>query len=842
MSLVDDVLGTIAAEAGGSTRTARFRDMQHVASVVRNRMAQLGVSAMDVVRAPGEFSAFGRAYPPGTRALRSLAKQAWDSVAVNPVTSATFYATPTARNRLPDGLQDVATTEGHIYAVDPQGRAVRTAQGYKRPTMVSLPDSAPVPPARQAPGANINRQHTLPPGYASSSVRTAHSRQVSTGTQRAMAGLTASTSTPAPSRTFTVAQGRRTALSDVTRETAKGLAALAPHGLIGRSLTFDQSGARRSKRPASDISQKVAQSFQRVVPGGRVSLYAGQEPPGTPPVNSPYRHPVGLAGDFQFYDPTGKRITDEKTVRNIARQMASDFGANIGYSQDGSYMPAGNVHIDQVDVRGRESRLGKQWGATAGSKDWADDLNFERVARQLSPDSPKPTPRPSPISSSFPARPEFVASNTPHLTRALEKRGISTSSFPARPGVVAPNISRTPALDRALADRGLQSTFPARPDKVAPNVAKASPAPSVDRARPMPSGPARQSLTPNLDKAVADRVRPMPTGPMQPTSQAPSPARDPRDVERTTPVRRDVGTFNRVNIAESPARDPRDMANVAGPNMPPALARAVVRAGIDPRTISPVSEPATALSPAETFEPTGTIATRPKVMPTVPKAVRQIPTVASAPVVAPVAQAPPASVKQGRVRRTVAATVNIPQVQPVALPSVSPLSQPGFEARYTGLRPGDIYSGAVGQALSTGGNIVARENSWGPPTVTNRYGVTTAMLGDKQAAYHPSFGVDFSGFGQKGKTMIGSLAGAALGSLVAGPAGSVIGGLAGRTAASSSGGGMIHSLLGGLFGGGSSSKSSGGASASGSSGGSKSTSSGKSERSGPNRSRSGGLY
>ncbi len=240
----------------------------------------------------------------------------------------------------------------------------------------------------------------------------------------------------------------------------------------------------------------------------------------------------------------------------------------------------------------------------------------------------------------------------------------------------------------------------------------------------------------------------------------------------------------------SPARDPRDMQNVAGPkgnfSVTPALDRALADAGIP----SPSAVRATVQSVPS--QPVAQVVTRPRV-------------------VAPVRPRVVAPIKQP--------TISVPSVP-------EPLSDSDFHARANpvtpGLRPGDVYSGAIGSARATGGNIVSRENSWGPTTVTNKYGVTTATMPDgKQAAVG-----SFNPFGNSNinpgvKSVIGGLAGAALGSLVGGPPGGLLGGLLGRSVATrglsalggnsgrsqpgsggAAGGGGLGAMLGGLFGGG----------------------------------------
>lgn len=135
MAKVTSVVDTILAEAGGKTRAERLRDMKAIASVAVNRAWQLGVPLEDVISVPSEFNAYGKKMPAGVEEYRDLAEEALNDVLQNgPIHSATFYATPKAKQNLPKGLAEEAETAGHVYFSDPQNRSIRTAQGYVEPT------------------------------------------------------------------------------------------------------------------------------------------------------------------------------------------------------------------------------------------------------------------------------------------------------------------------------------------------------------------------------------------------------------------------------------------------------------------------------------------------------------------------------------------------------------------------------------------------------------------------------------------------------------------------------------------------------------------------------------
>jgi len=129
-SVVDVLLG----EAAYGTPQQRYADMKAIASVISNRARELGVTPEEVVSADNQFSAYGQALPAGVEAYRSLAEMALQDVAINgPVHTGSFYATPAAVDNLPSGLKQVASTSGHQYFEDPQGRAISTAAGYRTP-------------------------------------------------------------------------------------------------------------------------------------------------------------------------------------------------------------------------------------------------------------------------------------------------------------------------------------------------------------------------------------------------------------------------------------------------------------------------------------------------------------------------------------------------------------------------------------------------------------------------------------------------------------------------------------------------------------------------------------
>lgn len=132
--IANDLVGTILGEAGGKTIAQRYQDMLGIASVVANRAAATRRSVQDVISAPKQFDAYGKALPAGVEKFDALARMAIDQVSKwGPVNNATFYSTPDAVSNLPTGLKAEDQTVAHHYFTDPQNRAISTATGYVTP-------------------------------------------------------------------------------------------------------------------------------------------------------------------------------------------------------------------------------------------------------------------------------------------------------------------------------------------------------------------------------------------------------------------------------------------------------------------------------------------------------------------------------------------------------------------------------------------------------------------------------------------------------------------------------------------------------------------------------------
>lgn len=323
----------------------------------------------------------------------------------------------------------------------------------------------------------------------------------------------------------------------------------------------------------------------------------------------------------------------------------------------------------------------------------------------------------------------------------------------------------TPVERRALPAVGA-SSFPARPGVIAPNNTR--------------------TATPALDRALEQRgiSRPAPTE-QQDTTRDPSTPASPQQPALTSPT----------SLSSFPARP----ATIA-PNTRPNLAAAMQKAGL----VTPGDPAPTRLSPSLDSQQLSPVAG----VPVTTVRARPVPPTRIAPVqprqIAPVQP------------RVVQPVQQPPQpVQPVQAPA--PLGQQAFDARANpvdpGLRAADVYGGAIGTAqTSTPGTTVSRQNSWGPTTVTNKFGAQTAMVGDRQAAVGKPFGGLGGNLSPNAKSVLGGLAGGILGAMAAGPTGALAGGMLGRKMASGGlggssapggGGGQAGGgLLGGMFGGG----------------------------------------
>jgi len=294
-SVTDVILG----EAVSGSRQQRFKDMLAIASVIDNRARASGLSQQDVVAHSGEFNAYNRNLPAGVDQYRGLAEKALNHVAKNgPTHSGMYYATPKAVSNLPDGLQRVATTTGHQFFTDPQGRSFRTAVGWAKPQ-----PSASVLETLSAPVREVVAKVMDALSGAGSAFRTAEFEPVS--------------ELPDPNSDLPARQ-------------------MATVGLA--------MGKHRPNPPGADFVSLVQDAATDVLgPNVRVDIVSGQGEYGS----SRHRDPRGLAGDVRFVDTTtGKRITDPQKMMDVAQAFAAKGGMGVGYGPE--YMGNGTMHLDTV--------------------------------------------------------------------------------------------------------------------------------------------------------------------------------------------------------------------------------------------------------------------------------------------------------------------------------------------------------------------------------------------------------------------------------------------------------------------------------------------------------------
>jgi hypothetical protein len=240
-SVVDVVLG----EAAYGTRAERLEDMKHVYSVVYNRAAGLGVTPQQVIANKNEFNAYGKSLPPGVTKYTELAKEAIAFVEKNgPVTDATFYATPAAQHRLPNGLSKVGSTKGHNYFTDPQNRAIGTSVGYKpfNPTAAALartPANIPTPTPR--PDMPITMDQAA---------------------AAAMAQRMALNSQPVQQQVASLPEVGPVPTARPDQPAGKGLAALSP-SFTGPQMAFKSSAAEKAFSSMAPEMQKAYAGIER---------------------------------------------------------------------------------------------------------------------------------------------------------------------------------------------------------------------------------------------------------------------------------------------------------------------------------------------------------------------------------------------------------------------------------------------------------------------------------------------------------------------------------------------------------------------------------------------------
>jgi hypothetical protein len=164
----DSVVEVILNEMVGSAMVGSVHAMQDaifIASVIANRAVSAGLAPHQIVSVQREFNGYGIPLRRGAEKDLVLARKALEYVArYGPVHDAMYYATPEWTDNLPEGLERVAQTAGHVYFSDPEARSYRTTQGFVRPDrhvtfefwLTLLTCDAPIPTPR--PRVSMNHR------------------------------------------------------------------------------------------------------------------------------------------------------------------------------------------------------------------------------------------------------------------------------------------------------------------------------------------------------------------------------------------------------------------------------------------------------------------------------------------------------------------------------------------------------------------------------------------------------------------------------------------------------------------------------------------------------------
>ena len=405
MAKVSTVIDTILAEAGGSTPAERLEDMKAIASVIANRAAQLGVSLEDVVSVPSEFNAYGKAFPPGVEKYRALAARALKDVQENgPVHTATFYATPKAAHRLPDGLQAETETAGHQYFSDPERRSIRTAQGFVQPDADGAMLASYAPEERT--GAEPTAFDALFGGNA------ANPQQGLARSQGLLSSRLGSS------------VGEDKGVLDVTRE---GYG--SPFGVLGDRVT---SGFGRRAGPRTpmgigstdhkgvDLSlQPNTQGYPVETIGGGIVRYAGPRRGYGNMVE--VEHPDGMRSRYGHLQEIGNIAIGDEVARGTPIGMLGNTGRSRGP----------HLHLETIDAQ----------------DNWVDPrsvVDFNSEVRV-----PTPETRPSPWESAVPMAVE---------RQLLPSLGTTPEQQRAGYGLLADTMRQTPSLNLSGAGANLGAT------------------------------------------------------------------------------------------------------------------------------------------------------------------------------------------------------------------------------------------------------------------------------------------------------------------------------------------------------------------------------------------------
>jgi murein DD-endopeptidase MepM/ murein hydrolase activator NlpD len=819
-SIARSVVDTILGEAVAGSRSARFEDMMAIASTIANRAAATGVSMQDIVSAPNQYSAYGKSLPPGVERYRDLAIAALEQVQTKgPVTTAQYYATPSATKNLPSGLTPVAQTKGHQFFVDPAARPMVTAVGVKQPGQVAF-DVVPDQPAVQADVLDsIFGLGTAPTAQANRAPRDIELDSIF--------GLEpAASPAPAPNRAsdLDAVFGFTPATAAATAGTGLALSAMDdgptaewdgtfsnPLGAITDRTTSD-FGLRDAVETSLGISSTNHAGIDLSAERGQTGYAANATGPGVVTHAGPLggygmavtvEHPNGFTSVYGHLQDIGVRKGDE-----IAKNTP------VGTVGRSGNVSGAHLHFEMRDPLGQP-------------------VNPRDVVDMSLRDTVTPSPR-----GMSPTEQRAAASAYSGLAASLASAGV------AGVGRTAPASTGLPAgFDMARFAGDVQPSRAADvPSSASTQVA------AFAGGQPSRSAPASMPGPERFGRVTTD-IDPARFGPSQPAASRPSAERFGRTASPSLSVTGPFSPADDYAVATAPTSAPRDMASTQKAGR--------LSSTVTPSNATPMASIKADLTAGPTsFDLTGLPTANARTASVAPSSMGLLPSTSKAPagpfssftsmpldlnVIDPVN-----SMKANRLSINMPAipTVAPPVVQPMITPTVSrqisrqttssipaPAPKPSFSAL-------DVYSGrapAGYQAPASGGNLVSRD-AFGNTSVTNQFGVTTVTdPSGRQMGNLGGLG-DLGGIGKSvgamadkvSPGMVGSLIGGAIagmpGAIVGGIIGGKLGGKAGGTQVGQKSGGLggLGGFFAGLFGGGSSSsggKGGGGSSSSGSRGG-----------------------
>ena len=206
-------------------------------------------------------------------------------------------------------------------------------------------------------------------------------------------------STPTPTSRTTQTQSQPSALMSPNRPSTPSAPTTTDPTGVGFQAAF---GPNRPNMPSDNITGAikgaVAQTFG---PGYSIKGISGTEDEGKQYGSK--RHKTGLALDFDVVDPSGRKVTDQNKLSDLASNFAfanptAQVGYGLGYMTDEKGLP-GRLHFDLTDLGETDPQhYSSQWGSIASGAALKSTLDAARAGFQPTPfsNAPTPTARPDP--------------------------------------------------------------------------------------------------------------------------------------------------------------------------------------------------------------------------------------------------------------------------------------------------------------------------------------------------------------------------------------------------------------------------------------------------------------